>query len=246
MPICPVCHKEFEQSKRRGRKRIYCSEECHNKVKVKTKEQYKPCIQCGKLTNTKFCSIECNRAWWKSHPEERKDYKHICEYCGISFYSKNKHQKFCSLKCASTYNNKHKHMITKNCEYCGKIYEVSVNNAYSRCCSLKCTYALYSKNNRDKCNQKAHRYLTRKMKQFIEDVSLEYLYHRDKGVCGICGERVNLKYKYPHPLSPSIDHIIPISKGGFHSKNNCQLAHFVCNSTKNNKLINDKQLILIG
>lgn len=31
-------------------------------------------------------------------------------------------------------------------------------------------------------------------------------------VCGICGKPVDFSYKYPHPLSPCIDHIIPVAK----------------------------------
>lgn len=31
---------------------------------------------------------------------------------------------------------------------------------------------------------------------------------------------------------PTIDHIIPLSKGGLHSWNNIQLAHLSCNSSK--------------
>ena len=34
---------------------------------------------------------------------------------------------------------------------------------------------------------------------------------------------------------PSIDHIIPISKGGTHQWNNVQLAHRKCNRMKSNK-----------
>lgn len=34
---------------------------------------------------------------------------------------------------------------------------------------------------------------------------------------------------------PSIDHVIPISKGGRHSWDNVKLAHRLCNSVKSNK-----------
>ena len=33
-------------------------------------------------------------------------------------------------------------------------------------------------------------------------------------VCGICGKPVDFRLKFPHPLSPCIDHIIPVAKGG--------------------------------
>ena len=51
-------------------------------------------------------------------------------------------------------------------------------------------------------------------------------------VCGICGQPVDFSLKYPHPLSPCIDHIIPIAKGGHPSDlENLQLAHWTCNRT---------------
>ena len=52
-------------------------------------------------------------------------------------------------------------------------------------------------------------------------------------VCGICGKPVDFSYKFPHPLSPCIDHIIPVVKGGHPSDlDNLQLAHFCCNRAK--------------
>ncbi len=62
-------------------------------------------------------------------------------------------------------------------------------------------------------------------------------------VCGICGKPVDFSYKYPHPLSPSIDHIIPIAKGGHPSAlDNLQLAHRCCNRQKSDKLFDHKIL----
>lgn len=56
-------------------------------------------------------------------------------------------------------------------------------------------------------------------------------------VCGICGKPVDFSYKYPHPLSPCIDHIIPVAKGGHPSDiDNLQLAHWTCNRQKSDKL----------
>lgn len=56
--------------------------------------------------------------------------------------------------------------------------------------------------------------------------------------CGICGQPVNKKLKYPDPMSPCIDHIIPIDRGGHPSDiSNLQLAHWKCNRAKSNKLI---------
>lgn len=60
---------------------------------------------------------------------------------------------------------------------------------------------------------------------------------RTQKVCGICGNEVDFNYKSPHPLSPTVDHIIPVSKGGHPSDlSNLQLAHRWCNRQKSNKL----------
>ncbi|MBQ3089526.1 MAG: HNH endonuclease [Oscillospiraceae bacterium] len=57
-------------------------------------------------------------------------------------------------------------------------------------------------------------------------------------VCGICGLPVDFERRFPHPLSPCIDHIIPVAKGGHPSDlENLQLAHFACNRQKSDKLL---------
>lgn len=62
-------------------------------------------------------------------------------------------------------------------------------------------------------------------------------------VCGICGRPVDFSLKYPHPLSPCIDHIIPIAKGGHPSDlSNLQLAHWTCNRQKSDKLIDRRDV----
>jgi 5-methylcytosine-specific restriction endonuclease McrA len=56
-------------------------------------------------------------------------------------------------------------------------------------------------------------------------------------LCGICGKPVDFSLKFPHPLSPCIDHIIPVAKGGHPSDlQNLQLAHWCCNRQKSDKL----------
>lgn len=52
-------------------------------------------------------------------------------------------------------------------------------------------------------------------------------------VCGICGRPVDKTLRYPHPLSATVDHIVPVSKGGHPSAlSNLQLAHWTCNRAK--------------
>lgn len=57
-----------------------------------------------------------------------------------------------------------------------------------------------------------------------------------QSICGICGQPVDKSLKYPHPLSPTVDHIIPCAKGGSDDLDNLQLAHRKCNRDKSDKL----------
>ena len=58
-----------------------------------------------------------------------------------------------------------------------------------------------------------------------------------QNTCAICGQPVDFSIKWPHPMSPTIDHIVPVIKGGHPSDiDNLQLAHFACNRRKSDKL----------
>lgn len=65
---------------------------------------------------------------------------------------------------------------------------------------------------------------------------------KTQNTCGICGKPIDKTIKSPDPMSPVVDHIIPISKGGHPSDiENMQLAHRTCNGQKSDKLFNNKK-----
>lgn len=57
-------------------------------------------------------------------------------------------------------------------------------------------------------------------------------------ICGICGHPVDFNKKFPDPWSATVDHIVPVAKGGDPaSLENLQLAHLQCNRIKSSKLV---------
>lgn len=54
--------------------------------------------------------------------------------------------------------------------------------------------------------------------------------------CAICGQPVDKNLRTPHPLSPEVDEITPVSRGGDPlSWDNVRLTHRRCNRLKSNK-----------
>ena len=103
-------------------------------------------------------------------------------------------------------------------------------------CSKACTRTYNDRRKKDRRLRKI-----RTVKQIYIDI--KDLYVRDEGICHICGKVCDFEdYTIRDDGTfvagnnyPSIDHVIPLSKGGSHSWGNVKLAHRVCNSRKSNK-----------
>ena len=114
------------------------------------------------------------------------------------------------------------------CPVCGT---PTTRNKY---CSQRCANRVINAKKEAKRRAKIDRVLVDK------DISLYKLYKRDHGICYLCGGRCDwndkevredgttvVGYNYP-----SIDHVIPLAKGGEHSWANVKLAHVICNIHK--------------
>lgn len=60
-------------------------------------------------------------------------------------------------------------------------------------------------------------------------VMLSEVYEKFGGICGICGKPVSRQ-------KATLDHMIPLSRGGPHVMDNAQPAHRLCNYKKGNRL----------
>lgn len=50
--------------------------------------------------------------------------------------------------------------------------------------------------------------------------------------CAICGGKIDRNLRLPHQMAATIEHIVPISRGGKHEFENVAPAHAKCNFSK--------------
>lgn len=193
------------------------------------KKEFTP--QKGPGRPRKYCSSECLQA--ADRDNKRINYvgkrQQTCIQCGCDL-PKFK-TKFCSHRCELIYRGAifDHGELTKKCPICGQEFKTW------KCQKITCS---------QKCSQIRHDRIKNNHGIKVDyDISLAKLAMRDKGICQICHtpvdwndlELVKVRYRYGDNY-PSIDHIIPKSKGGLHSWNNVQLAHRICNSKKKDKI----------
>lgn len=69
-----------------------------------------------------------------------------------------------------------------------------------------------------------------------ETISRIAVFQRDEYWCGICDEPIDANAKWPDPGAASLDHVIPLNRGGTHTYGNVQASHFACNCRKGDRV----------
>lgn len=145
---------------------------------------------------------------------------------------------------------------TSSCENCGAALTTRQRTQRYRFCSRGCANAALPLRgivvdpanvvrdpymNQRKCAQRR----ARKIGADSEIVDPSYIFSRDKWLCHLCGKRVDSRLNGNDPMGPTVDHVLPLSKGGEHSNANVALAHRLCNVRKGDRAVGE-QLALIG
>ena len=128
----------------------------------------------------------------------------------------------------------------------GKVYRTEHKEQIRR--SWRCWYDAHSVHNREQVKRwntehpervRAYRAQHKALRQgaFVAPVDVGEIYRRDRGKCGICGRVVA-------PKDITLDHILPLVRGGTHEPANVRLAHHLCNISR--KHYGSAQLRLIG
>lgn len=244
MRPCRYCANQFEE---RRPDNLYCSRECSKRYNYYHPRGARSAVNCEwcseafrpkQVDRIRFCSRACAFQWLSDNKPKPfcVVYFPRCVSCGRVFCSRREGKFTCSPYCHHKNAYKKKPARDCICKVCGRHFQRSTSGA-AAACSLRC------KKKRKKIlgvDAKAEQSRLRKARRkdaFVERVIRRAIYERDGWKCGICGKRVNDNLAVPHPLAKTIDHIIPLSKGGTHEPKNVRLAHFICNSKRGNDIV---------
>lgn len=151
-----------------------------------------------------YCGESCIPA------KNRTRHSYICAHCSEPFVSRQNTPKYCSPSCA------------------GKAIGLLKLGSPS---GKPCPWRKFA----SKADQNAHHSNRRRLGINAvsgESYSRSDIFERDNWICGICHGSVDRALVWPHPSSVSIDHVVPLSRGGGDCAANVQCAHLGCNSRK--------------
>ncbi len=186
------------------------------------------CLRCGTVYEVGANIVRCNtkakiqcRGCSKLEVQKKQDKKK--KELAIRAEQKNRKTK------ANKLLNNSKQIVFSICENCGELF-IGNTKYCGKICSTK-------HHQREKSRLRLER---AKENGYVDySISLDKLIKRDNNICYICNRECNiLDYTYRGNIFvagnyyPSIDHVIPLAKGGTHEWNNVKLAHRICNSLK--------------
>lgn len=242
---CLYCEQEFQTIYKDYK---YCSPACAARDAGDKRRGEYFCEYCGNPrwsdhpNRNRFCSRECatkmrvliNLPVMEERKRQRREaHQRTCPNCGKQFVANNLLRMFCSPECL--YDGvllRHREMyaeqyepVTFVCTECGRTVTTSCGNKHRTYCSEACMNRAMNRRQKKKRQEQLDA-------AFVETVELWDIYNRDKGICQICGLPVPDTNEPTDQWAATVDHIIPLSKGGLHTGTNCQLAHRLCNSLK--------------
>lgn len=241
----------------------YCGEGCQRLHLVEQEARARGlfrgwCPTCsgpvvGGTVRRTFCSRACNGKAVQARSRAREIAARpalSCISCGVSLAGR-RAMRYCSRRCCDVARGKTR-AVPLPLAFCALSdcgVEFRPVRLGQRCCSEVHGKKLWNRENPEPWNDRKRdnyhrRRALKKGAATGRPVVLAEIRERDKNRCHLCGDRVGAK-AWPHPLSASLDHVVPLTKGGDHDPDNVKLAHLVCNTAKGGRGGNE-QLLLIG
>lgn len=198
---------------------------CKNQIKQnnKTKRGRKP----------KYCSRKCNDIFNYAKTKVYKRENRQCLFCGVNFISDGK-LKYCKSKCRNLAQNA-RNRAEKTfsvCAICGS-QATGAKGGIRKYCSFQCQLqGIYGgKPPLSERSRKAQRNMRERKAQGLNLYELRLLRQRwkDEGkTCAYCSGSFD-----------TVDHIIPLMRGGDNMETNLAPACRSCNSSKGSKLLSE-------
>lgn len=152
-----------------------------------------------------------------------------CSWCCTTFQTNYETKEYCSRyhkeRAKQFRKNQRRHkpieIQIKRCQNCQGEYATRRGNQVY--CGAECREYAREQMRRERDRE----YINQKTPSFRRRI-----YFKSEGVCGVCGDLIDLRLKFPNPKSYSVDHIVPRAAGGKHSIDNLQATHLACNVAK--------------
>lgn len=209
------------------------------------------CLRPARTPNGKHCEAHYYRLRRRGTLAVLLDrtIQEACQHCGASLPPMAERLcrsgRFCSLRCEARFRRGIPGRIP--CDGCGQAF-APVDG--KRTCSPDCDRAKHARISRQGYARRwesdpafrevvraaEYRRKARKAAVPHEEFKAAEIYERDAWVCGLCSEAIDQAIRWPHRMSPTLDHIVPLSRGGPHVRSNAQAAHLACNCSKGDRL----------
>jgi len=240
--VCGTCGKEFTAHDKRKK---FCSRRCKDissrqnrgiKGNTNTEPFHKECVICGKSFDTFrdaiiTCSPECAAQRHKQSKSKPRSYEHTAEEwkqirkIQAKQRAEQKEIEKAWIKAINT--------VERECVICGSLF-YCLKAETKKTCSHDCSVKYKKIRDRERHDSRLNK------NNIVDfDITLEKLFKRDSGKCYLCGgdcDKSDFVMREDIKICginyPSIEHVIPLSRGGTHSWENVRLAHLGCNIAK--------------
>lgn len=227
IPACAVCGAPFAATPNNLSRKRFCSERCRERTRPPKQRPPQTCPVClmvfrGQGVHQRTCSVRCSnmeRYVGASCPIVM----HRC-ICG-AWYVKRPKAWHCRVQDGRVMpRGAYVPVVPRplECRRCGETF-IGSHTYLCRACA-KASKAIN------------HRTAKRRRKARVRSGHVAYrdadIHQRDGWRCHICKRVVKRGAVVPHPLAPTIDHLIPLSAGGRDAPDNVACAHFRCNSLR--------------
>ena len=198
-----MCKPHYETERGYNRSPAVCSA-CGTAYQRSNNARTDRCPPCALRTPRRLEAARNGGAARRIHWPVCVVYFKACGQCGELFTARDARPHYCSSACA------YRASKPAVCRKCGAVRE----KWHEVCADCRRASVL--------ANRRVSRHVRRaRMKgATTEPIDPHAIYERDGWRCGICHRKVNPSLTYPNPRSASLDHIVPLARGGEHLRSN--------------------------